>query len=41
MGKRNKMNKIEGQNTLVNEATLIDSDRELLTIIRNYLDDML
>lgn len=41
LGKSNKLNTIEGQEKIIQEAAMQDSDRELLTIIRSYLNDML
>lgn len=41
MGKKNKLNKIETNQMLVNEASLNDTDRDLLGIMKDYLNDML
>jgi hypothetical protein len=41
IGKKNKANMIEGQQKIIQEGALLDSDRELLAILRNYLDDIL
>lgn len=35
------MNKIETNEMLINEAALKQSDRELLTILQDYVNDML
>ena len=35
------MNKIETNKMLINEAALKQSDRELLTILQDYVNDML
>ena len=41
MGKNNKLNKIVTNELLVNEATLEESDRNLLKIMKDYVNDML
>lgn len=41
MGKKNKENIIGGQEKLVQEGALTDSDRELLVILKNYINDIL
>lgn len=40
-GKKNKQNIIDGMHKIVEEAAMEDSDRLLLEIMRNYLDDVL
>jgi hypothetical protein len=41
LGKNNKQNKIEGQHKILHEGALLKSDRLLLEILRNYIDDIL
>lgn len=41
IGKKNKLNKIETNQMLMNEASLNDTDRDLLAIMKDYLNDML
>ncbi len=41
VGKNNKINQIEGQKQLIDEASMEDLDRKLLLIIKNYLIDIL
>ena len=41
IGKKAKQNTIEGDKSIINEASLEDTDRKLIKIIKNYLIDML
>ena len=41
VGKNNKLNKIVTNELLVNEATLEESDRNLLKIMKDFANDML
>ena len=41
INKRQAGNKIESHQTIINEANLQDSDRKLITVIKNYLFDIL